>query len=152
MTAANHAVTGALIAVIVDKPVLALPIAFLSHFVQDAIPHYGFPGHGGFGRALKHRLFRIMFYTDPILLAIVLGILIHYSADAWVYLAALLAIGPDFEWLFAYFGFERRNKVPPRTPFAKIHAQVQWAERPWGAIVELAWFILGTALLITLLQ
>ncbi len=41
MTGFNHAVTGALIAGAVGNPFLAIPLAFASHFVLDAIPHFG---------------------------------------------------------------------------------------------------------------
>ena len=40
MTAPNHALTGALIGLTISNPALALPLAFLSHLVCDAIPHY----------------------------------------------------------------------------------------------------------------
>ncbi|KKR05412.1 MAG: hypothetical protein UT33_C0011G0123 [Candidatus Peregrinibacteria bacterium GW2011_GWC2_39_14] len=37
-----HMLTGAVIGKVVEKPELIIPIAFLSHFVLDAIPHYDF--------------------------------------------------------------------------------------------------------------
>ena len=40
MTATNHALTGATIATLVRQPYLAIPLAFLSHFFCDALPHF----------------------------------------------------------------------------------------------------------------
>lgn len=41
MIATNHALTGAAIAVVIKQPILAIPLAFVSHFICDAIPHFG---------------------------------------------------------------------------------------------------------------
>ena len=41
MTTTAHALTGAAIAVVIKKPKLAIPLAFLSHFACDALPHFG---------------------------------------------------------------------------------------------------------------
>lgn len=44
MTLATHAVVGAAVASIVpDQPLLAFALAFASHFVVDAIPHWHYP-------------------------------------------------------------------------------------------------------------
>jgi hypothetical protein len=40
MTLTNHLLTGAAIAKLLPSPV-AIPIAFASHFVLDALPHFG---------------------------------------------------------------------------------------------------------------
>jgi hypothetical protein len=41
MTGFNHGMAGAVIALTVKQPVLAVPLAFLSHFATDMIPHFG---------------------------------------------------------------------------------------------------------------
>lgn len=41
MTATNHALTGTAIGLLVGVPIFALPFAFASHFILDALPHYG---------------------------------------------------------------------------------------------------------------
>lgn len=40
MTATGHAIVGAAIATQVTNPLLALPLAFLSHYVCDKLPHW----------------------------------------------------------------------------------------------------------------
>ncbi len=42
MRAINHAMTGAVIGLAITAPVVAMPIAFFSHFALDALPHFGF--------------------------------------------------------------------------------------------------------------
>lgn len=44
MTGFNHALVDGLIGKYVPWP-LAIPLAFASHFVLDALPHYGIPHH-----------------------------------------------------------------------------------------------------------
>jgi len=41
MTLTNHLLAGAALAKLLPLP-LAIPLAFLSHFVLDALPHFGF--------------------------------------------------------------------------------------------------------------
>jgi hypothetical protein len=40
MLSISHAVTGAFIAVKVGNPALAIPLILLSHYLEDAIPHW----------------------------------------------------------------------------------------------------------------
>lgn len=138
MTAANHAVTGALIAVLIKQPVVALPLAVASHYVLDALPHFGYPNQGGFGEALKYRL--AYFDIAWSLIGLVLLAIVLRHQGFWVYFAALLAIAPDLMWPYRYFWFERKNLAPPGGLVTRWHSKMQWCERPWGIVVELLWF------------
>lgn len=40
MTASGHAIVGAAIGTILPNPLLSIPLAFLSHFVGDKLPHW----------------------------------------------------------------------------------------------------------------
>lgn len=40
MLSISHAVTGAFIATKIDSPYLAVPLIILSHYIEDAIPHW----------------------------------------------------------------------------------------------------------------
>jgi hypothetical protein len=91
MTATNHAITGAIIAVVIDKPVIALPLALLSHFAQDALPHFGYAGHGGYREGLKHRSLKYVMLADLLSFIPFLAILLVHNASIWVYLAAFLS-------------------------------------------------------------
>lgn len=147
MTATSHATIGALIAASIKRPEVALPLAFFSHFVADAIPHYGFAGHGGFGPALKHKSGKWVGITDPIFLISLMTLLLHLGASWYVFVAAILACTPDIEWFFAFLFYERKGKKPPRSPIANFHTVIQWCERPWGYITETIVIVGGFILL-----
>jgi hypothetical protein len=61
MLSISHAVTGAFIAVKIGNPVLAIPLILLSHYLEDAVPHWDAGtglGNGSKTRkmAIKHGL------------------------------------------------------------------------------------------------
>src|SRR5690242_2115662 len=109
MTATNHALSGAVIALAVKNPVLAIPLAFVSHFVLDLLPHYNPPGltretfvnHAeSWRKKMKFRSFRIIFFSD-IALAIILTVMIPFvavsSVSVWTVLFSMVAgASPDF--------------------------------------------------------
>lgn len=139
MIALNHALTGEAIALTVRRPMLAVLLAFLSHFIVDAIPHLG----------------NVAFYTvgSPIfpyilaldgLLTVASVIIVCYRAKdkARLILAcAFAAILPDILWLW-YYAAGR-----PDFWFFNFHKAVQWYEQPVGGIVEVCYAI-GASLLI----
>lgn len=134
MTATSHAAAGATIALIVKEPLIALPLALISHFVMDALPHFGYPGHGGFGEALKHRLTYIFISID--IVAFIFFVTLITELPWVVIFAALVAIVPDIIWATYYFGYERRGLTPPGKNFLNFHSRLQWCERPWGIWIE----------------
>lgn len=152
MNATTHAVIGSLIVVLVKKPEIALPLAFVSHFIADTIPHFGYPGHEGFGPALKKRFGRWVGVTDPILLVGLFVLLLWLNAGWTVFAGALLADSPDLEWLMAFWFYERHGKKPPRSPIAHFHEVIQWYEKPWGYATEVIITVPGVYLLIRLLR
>ena len=62
MTTANHLVVGAIIGVAIKQPLVALPVAYGSHFVLDALPRYGDPANHGCGSIVFSR--RTISFTD----------------------------------------------------------------------------------------
>ena len=147
MTASNHALVGSAIALTVKQPLLALPLAFASHFVLDALPHFGYPG---LGEAFKHKLFIIVESFDAIVLILIFLTMVQIGYMPL--LGALMAISPDFEWVYRYFFYERKGLKPPLTsPLAKFHSKIQRYERPWGIAVELPFFLIVFVLIYTYL-
>lgn len=139
MTVSNHALVASLIAVTIKDPVIVLPLAFLSHYILDALPHYGYAGHGGYNEAFKHKATYVMEGFNLIGIVILL-FTIHFSV--WVVTAAIiLALLPDFEWVIRYLFYERKNLKPPDTITARYHQKIQWCERWWGLFVEVGFFI-----------
>ena len=159
MTATNHALTGAAIALSVKSPVLAIPLAFVSHFLLDAIPHYNppkitkdvFTNHfDAWSKKMQYRSFRFIYWTDMLLLAailIVVFLLDISTASVWtVFFSCVAAVAPDFVGGILYL--LRIKKVDL---FTRFHIWFQWMERPWGIYVELIWFILMLLLLVILI-
>jgi hypothetical protein len=145
MTATNHAATGAVLALAVQHPIIAFPLALASHFMLDVLPHYGVaydkrPQNQKFGRVLA---------VDAIMLPITAIMLLFIAGAAWwfVLIAMFLAICPDFVWAYRYWR-EKGGVVLEKNRFTHWHSRIQWGERPWGWIIELAWFgmIIGVAL------
>ena len=138
--------TGALIAITVKEPALVLPLAFLSHLLLDSIPHFGYNG-SGLEDFFRRPIVKYIIFFDIIGVAIILVTL----EPSWlVYSAMLLAVSPDFIWYIRYYFFEKRGifKTGERMDlFSKIHAKVQWFERPIGFFVEIT---LSIVLLIVL--
>lgn len=142
MTGLNHVLTGTAIALAVQQPLVAAPLAFLSHFVLDVIPHFDHP-HYRYGS----RYFAIIMTSDGILsVAAVIAIMLITPAMAGVIaVGALCAILPDFTWLYYY----RHNR--PQWWFFKFHSKIQWFERPPGALVEASYLIFISSVIVALI-
>ncbi|MDB5186355.1 MAG: hypothetical protein JWL85_878 [Candidatus Saccharibacteria bacterium] len=142
MTATNHAVTGAAIALAIQNPWIALPAAFLSHFILDALPHFG-------GDETLHRKkrFQQLLMLDALGCFLIVLALVIAQPMGWfvAVVAAFLATSPDFMWASAYFR-ERRGLAGNafNTPIRRFHKKIQWQERPDKRllIVEVLWFAL----------
>ena len=144
MTATNHALTGALIGLSIHQPLIALPAAFASHYVLDAIPHAG----GWFKKSSES--FRYYLITEAILCAaIVLVLLIRQPSYWWLgAICAFVAASPDFMWIKDFIAQQKgKREIKPRLWFVKLHAKVQWFEKPIGTVVELAWAVAAVSLL-----
>lgn len=148
----NHATTGALIGLSLT-PLAAVPIAFTSHFLLDAVPHYG-PRYGD--AAVSTKLFTGGLLIDMV--ACVALVLILIVSQPWQWLVACLcsfvATLPDVGWLPGYL--RAQSKKGSFTPegqgrvlrFAK---RIQWFEKPIGVLVEVAWFVATVLLLLLFL-
>lgn len=135
MSIANHGLVGAIIAIAIKQPVLALPLALLSHYVLDALPHFGYGGKG-FGEAFRHPQTFVEVCFSGVAFVVMLWLLWPFG---WIgYAGALVAISPDLVWPYRYFLYERYGKAPrPNGPLTHFHEKIQWAERPWGILIEI---------------
>lgn len=134
MTTTNHMLTGAVISVVVTQPILAIPLAVISHFIQDSLPHFGEIGvdKEGYFSPLK----RTVIIVDILLSIIVLSwLLMHQPWLAAV--CAVAAVSPDFVWIYREAVIRLKVSIKPRNAFSRFHEQIQWGERPWGLIIEI---------------
>jgi hypothetical protein len=143
MTATNHVVTGALLATFITNPVTALPLAFLLHFLLDALPHFGRISGGSTTLKFKAIIFTDMIFATAFLLSIVI-----LQPSHWLLLAGcgVVCSSPDLMWLPRWINELRGKKNRPLNKVEAFHSNIQWGERPWGWVIELAWFFCAYAI------
>lgn len=140
MTGFNHGVTGALIALTVKQPALAVPLAFLSHFATDMIPHFGLDE-----KQLFKRHFNAILVADflfAVFLMILLAVL--FPAQKWlIWTCMIAAASPDLMWAYHRLYIEHLKKRPVKLgKIAQFHGKIQWSQTVPGALYEAAWFLL----------
>lgn len=142
MTATNHALSGALIGLVVMQPLIALPLALASHFVLDAIPHFGFDEFGGHLKAKK--TFHRVLYIDALLLALLIVFLLASSAPWLVFACLFLAGSPDIIWAYRYVVKEKFGKVPPspKNALNRFHSHIQKSQTFKGLYVEVPFAVI----------
>lgn len=146
MTGTNHGMTGAVIALLMKEPALAIPLSLVSHFACDSIPHYGVePG------TLFDRRFNTILIADFIVavcLMVLFGFL--FPAQKWVIWGSMIAAAsPDLMWAYYHLYIQKiKGKKPRFDPLARFHSWIQWSQTPAGAFLEVFWFVLmGTIIL-----
>ena len=137
MTATNHVLTGALIGAVIVTPVVALPLAFVSHFVLDALPHFTDKT-----LALNSRKFMVILGLDMLLALTVLVVIMVLQPAHWRLLLAcgVFASAPDLMWLPLYIRGLYSIKAHPFNRIQRFHDGIQWSVSPQGIRIELAWF------------
>lgn len=138
MTATNHALTGVAIAVAVRHPAIALPLALLSHFGLDALPHWDY--------SLKFSLKKYVMLADvgfALLLTLFAAFIITAPVATWVVFAsAILGMLPDAMWLPHIL---KGRPIPhdgdlPLYVARRFHRWIQWSETKQGIYIEMMWF------------
>jgi len=142
VTAQNHALTGAFIGLTVNEPWLAVPLAFLSHFACDAIPHHDPPG--GEKRVTTKR-FIFEYLVGGAALCLLLVIILAYTKPHnWLLacICAFIATSPDLFWIPRFIKWVRSGKDHmPKGWFFWFHDWIQWKTGPQFWWVEAIWFI-----------
>lgn len=132
MTATNHYLTGVAIATIVPNPIIALPLAFISHFILDVLPHFG-------DKDYRQKLPKF-YWIWRIDFVILCGFLIwtFMSLPWWFMLAGFLGTSPDLAWVYRFQFLEKQGKYhePKMNWFNQFHAHIQKFERSWGIYLE----------------
>lgn len=147
MTAINHALTGTVIGLAVGQPLLAIPLSVASHFVCDALPHFGLQLRQEV--VFRSNGFRNYLYVDAGLCFSLVMVLFVAHPHHWLLAAvcALMAAAPDFLSINRYFSIKSGKKWKPSL-YSKFAHGIQWFERPIGAVVEAAWLV--TAIIVIL--
>lgn len=138
MTITNHMLAGAIIGLTVSNPVIAVIVAFASHFAMDALPHFGYPGQRGYTEVLKYKMTYAVIGAT-FLTSLLVVILLAVTGHSFALLTGLVAASPDAIGLYNYLAFDKKNI--PSTGFMKhfqvnFHRKIQRYERPWGLYIE----------------
>jgi len=146
LRAINHALTGTIIGLTVREPAIALPLAVVSHFICDIIPHYS--SDLPVKKWLKSQLFKNLLYADALLCFALVLLLASRHPLHWQLAAvcAFLAAAPDFLWLPRFISANSK-RAWRATPFDKFAEKIQWFQRPIGVVVEAVWFFAAIILL-----
>lgn len=136
----NHVLAGSLIGVLTPLP-LSPAVALASHFVLDALPHYGEdPSRPPYSK----RFYRLLLY-DALLCFSALGIALFLFPEhaVAILLSVVLATLPDFLWPLW-------DKVKWMHPFFRFHKNIQWAEKAENWPLEIIYALIGITLLLIL--
>src|SRR5690349_1146927 len=128
MTATNHALGGALVALVLKEPVLALPLAFLSHFLLDSLPHFGM--HTWEERRQNPAILKAYFVIEPLTLVLLITFFVVMQAPTLVYICSIVAILPDAVWWYRFIVPEKwgTRSAPPMNRFNQWHSDIQKLE------------------------
>lgn len=141
----NHTLIGAIVAVTTPAPLVPV-VALVSHFVADAMPHFGrhpkitVDEQGRYSPAFKKLL-----VVDAVVCFAVLFFAWWLFPQQWfvITVGAFFATLPDFMWLL-------KGRVAWLDGFFRFASWIQWGERPWGWVLELAYCGIFAAVLVWL--
>ena len=142
MTASNHFVTGAAISTAVANPWLGIPLAILSHFILDALPHYGCKEFRADNLAEKKLYFTVLIIDTLLFLALIAFTIVNLNNFTFA-AYGFAAFSPDLVWVYRYTFLAWIGKV--NKPVGKIehfHSWIQKSETPQGLLVEIPYFII----------
>jgi hypothetical protein len=140
MTLTNHLLTGAVLAKVLPLPI-AISLAFASHFVLDALPHFGIKDTNNLEERQKNKKLLTSVWLLDVILAILLTVWLIGSGHTKWFLVGLVAYSPDLLWIYRYTVKEKFGKLAPTkgNSFIQFHSGIQKLERIWGGGVELVY-------------
>ena len=136
MTATNHYLIGVGISLVIKQPLLAAPLAFASHLVADALPHFG-------GR-LPVRFLRNVWLADAITLTVAV-LLTFANFGLYSFIIGFIATSPDLVWVYRIIFKEKFGQLPqiPNSGFNKLHSDIQKYEKPYNWPYEFLYVVLS---------
>lgn len=136
MISLNHVLTGTAIGLAVKNPILVAPLAFLSHFILDAIPHFSYAWPGW--------KFIAIWAIDAVLSIMALTILClsEPSLALAMLVGGVFAELPDVFWIYERLVLHRRSTFW----YFRFHRVIQWSETQRGLFYELGYLALLIAL------
>lgn len=133
MTASNHGLAGALIGSVLPLP-LAVPAAFVSHFVMDAIPHFGIEKN----KSANSKLYTLVLAADTFIGLVLITLMVvnnHWN----MLICGFVAYSPDVPIVYHFFRTGSTNGNH-HWPFKWRLFTLPHHEYEWGIFVEIGLF------------
>jgi hypothetical protein len=126
--------------------VVIAPVAFASHLVLDALPHFGSRKWWG-ADFFKQKSWLLMGAVDSVLAILVTvgACLLFPDRAVRILTGSFFAMLPDLFYVPEIFFGVRLDKT-----LRKFHSWIQWGEFEAGAGIELVWFVAMVALIMRL--
>ncbi len=158
MTLTAHAIVGAGIAAAMPAhPILGVSLAFASHFLVDAIPHYDYhirsasihPKKGGSMHLDKNLFLDLLSIGTDFALGLILGVLLFASPETapLILLAAFAGQLPD-ALQFAYLKIHREPLITLQRFHHWIHTKEHLRAYPFFGIASQVAFLVGFVALV----
>ncbi len=137
MTATGHAVIGTVIAAQISNPLIAIPLALVSHFAADAYPHWD---TGTNQKKKSHAALWFHSLLDVIISYIVPFYLIMYLSPTTnlLYVYLLVFCAQFFDWVTAPYVFLHWKFFPFNIPYKLQQPFDNRMDKPWGIVLQVA--------------
>ena len=145
MLLTNHSLTGVVLGLSIDNPVVLAPTAVASHLVLDSTPHFGIP-ELNFRSIKGFTIGSIDFGLSLCVLGA--GLVLFPGRRGLVALGWLGAVSPDLLYLPEIF---LKKRVSGK--FGDLHRRIQWSETIWpGALTDATWAVVMLIIIIDYLR
>lgn len=145
MTATAHAVIGTVIAAKFGNPLLAVPLAFASHFLADMFPHWDAGTHRR--EKTKMRFLTEAFFDVMLSFSVSYAMIFFLFPQTnifYTFFIVIIAQLPD--WLMAPYLFFKIKFPLFKLAYTIQHKFDHRLDKPWGIINQVAVLIFITAL------
>jgi len=141
MLLTNHTLTGVLLGLSIDNPVLLAPTAVASHLVLDATPHFATESmKKSFPNGWQFKLAGAIDFTVSVAVTVA-ACLIWPARAVNIVIGVVGACLPDLTYIpMVVFGRDNIERwLPFYKPMLRFLSWIQWYEKPLGLITEAVW-------------
>lgn len=131
MTGFNHALAGIGTALVVGNLFVVAPVALISHFVLDMLPHFYLKSFGDTATRPYPRGLWWFLVGDAIITVFFISVALYLWPQNWlaIIVGVFFAMAPDFLWPL-------HGKIKKLEKFFNFHQKIQWFEKSWGVLFE----------------
>ena len=138
----SHAIIGASIAKLVPNPLLGFPLALISHFLGDLVPHWDMRTR----KVKRSKLKIIILSLTDAFIGYLIGYLIFSPTVPLWYLGSMMLMAQLPDWLEAPYHIFEWN-FPPFSSIKKLQSKLHRKEDlPWGLITQIVTIVFVVAL------